>query len=153
MFGVIPHFLFFLSFFTKLSFLTFYGSHYHCSYHILVLIALVLLKFFLSILSFSVFCFILVFRSFAFCVYLNVGIIFLVTFFHFLAFIFVFERLRKEKEGSVRIHNVHSEAKQVKSLKSEKIYELLNFILIGSRKRSRYLLAVKKSGEVSVILT
>jgi hypothetical protein len=53
-----------------------------------------------------------------------------------------FSRFKNETMGTVIIHTIYTEAKQIKSMKGEKIHELLNFFLTGLRKRSRYLLAV-----------
>ncbi len=56
--------------------------------------------------------------------------------------LFCFTRSKNEKMGTVTINTIHTEPKQIKSLKGEKIHELLNFFLNGLRKRSRYLLGV-----------
>ena len=61
-----------------------------------------------------------------------------------------YEKLKNEKMGTVVIHTINSEPKEIKSMKGEKIHELLNFFLTGLRKRSRYLMAVTHSSETGV---
>ena len=58
-----------------------------------------------------------------------------------------FTRFKNEKMGTVIIHTINTEPKEIKSMKGEKIHELLNFFLTGLRKRSRYLLAVSHRSE------
>ena len=52
--------------------------------------------------------------------------------------------------GTVTIHTVYGDRKSIKSLKAEKIHEILNFFLTGLRKRSRYLLAVNAASHTGI---
>lgn len=61
-----------------------------------------------------------------------------------------FEKFKNETMGTVIIHTIYTEAKQIKSMKGEKIHELLNFFLTGLRKRSRYLLAVLDRSQTGI---
>ena len=65
----------------------------------------------------------------------------------------IFLRIKNEKMGTVIIHTVNTEPKEIKSMKGEKIHELLNFFLTGLRKRSRYLLAVTHRLETGMLVS